>query len=140
MFERKVTHLLRCRKICNPHNLQGCSGCKFFCALHLGNFSSKHGSLFRHCVDGGPGAEISSPTSHIPSPIPQLKKGGPAKSRPFVYQWLFRLVFSSDPRQSDQAGAQEKSCAGYGYSGFSIGTDTGKDINGFIGVIFIGKG
>ncbi len=42
VFEREVTHLLRCRKICNPHNRYGCSGYKFFCALHMGNFSSRH--------------------------------------------------------------------------------------------------
>ncbi len=36
VFERKVAHLLRCKKICNPHNPYGCSGCKFFLRLASG--------------------------------------------------------------------------------------------------------
>jgi hypothetical protein len=53
MFEHKVTHLRRCctnlpnHKI-GPHVLSVRSGFRFACALHLGNFSFKHGVLFRY--------------------------------------------------------------------------------------------
>ncbi len=43
MFERKLTHLLRCCKILKSSCTVVHSGFKIFCALYMGNFSPKHG-------------------------------------------------------------------------------------------------
>ena len=42
VFERKVTHLRRCCTNLQSSRTKVRSGCSFACALHLGNFSSKH--------------------------------------------------------------------------------------------------
>ena len=48
MFERKITHLLRCFKILKSLCTTVHAGFKIPCASHMGNFSSKHGFLVRH--------------------------------------------------------------------------------------------
>jgi hypothetical protein len=42
MFERKLTHLLRCCKILKSSCTIVHSGFRIPCALHMGNFSPKH--------------------------------------------------------------------------------------------------
>ncbi len=45
MFKRKLTHLLRCCKFLQSSCILVHSGCKNYCASHMGKFASKHGLL-----------------------------------------------------------------------------------------------
>jgi hypothetical protein len=48
LFERKLTHLLRCCTKLKSSRTTVRSGFSFACALHLGKFLSKHGFSVRH--------------------------------------------------------------------------------------------